>query len=350
MSQLQWFAQSWTPIPRNGRMSKPRRTETILISREIVESVRDMEKGLAVVERAFREHGEGRTRMPAKMLLDLPEVKGDFRALPAYLSALEALGVKWVNSHPENRDRALPTVMGLIILSDPATAVPLAIMDGTYLTAVRTGAASGVATRHLARVDSRRLALIGCGVQAPFQLDALRRLFRFETITLHDPNETAMASVEEAFPADAGRFRRSSDPEQCVAGADVIVTTTPSRSPVLRRDWIAAGAHINAVGADAPGKQELDPEILAAGRVIVDDLPQAIHGGEINVAIRTGGYSADRIAAHLGEVFCARKPARTDPAEITVFDSTGLAIHDIAAARFVYEECRQAGTGLRIRF
>jgi ornithine cyclodeaminase/alanine dehydrogenase-like protein (mu-crystallin family) len=134
--------------------------------------------------------------------------------------------------------------------------------------------------------------------------------------------EKGLVVVEQAFPEEAGRIRRSPDPERCMAGADIIVTTTPSRTPVLRRGWIAASAHINAVGADAPGKQELDPEILAA----------------------------DRIAAHLGEVVCGSKPGRIDPGEITVFDSTGLAIHDIAAARFVYEECRQAEKGLRNRF
>jgi alanine dehydrogenase len=228
--------------------------------------------------------------------------------------------------------------------------VPLAILDGTYLTGVRTGAASGVAARYLARKDARSLALIGCGVQAPFQVDALRRLFRLDRIVLFDPEDRAMEAVEAAFPEEAGRFVRAPDAERCVAGADIIVTTTPSRTPVLRPDWIAPGAHINAVGADAPGKQELDPRILLDAMVVVDDVRQALHGGEVNMAIRSKEFSADRIAAQLGEIVCGKTKGRTGPEQITVFDSTGLAIHDIAVARFVYEECSKSGKGLRMRF
>ncbi|MBI4161927.1 MAG: ornithine cyclodeaminase family protein, partial [Acidobacteria bacterium] len=122
------------------------------------------------------------------------------------------------------------------------------------------------------------------------------------------------------------------------------------RSPVLQREWIPPAAHLNAVGADAPGKQELDPRILQDAVVVVDDVEQAIHSGEVNVPIRNGQYSPGRIAAHLGEVICGRKPGRSRPEEITVFDSTGLAIQDIAAARFVYDECRRTGHGVRMRF
>lgn len=331
-------------------MQKSERPDTILISGELAEAIFDMEQGLKVVEQAFREHGEGRTRMPSKIYLDLPEMNGDFRAMPAYLPGMDASGVKWVNSHPGNRARSLPTVMAIIILSDPATALPLAIMDGTYITRVRTGAAGGVAAKYLARKDSRRLALVGCGAQAISQLEALLRLFRFDTISLFDPKDQAVEELREQFPAEASRLERAQDPQQCVAGADIVVTTTPSRQPVLRREWIAKGTHINAVGADAPGKQELDEKILLDGTVVVDDLDQAIHSGEVNVPIRDGKFRREGIAAQLGDVVCGKKPGRSRPDEITIFDSTGLAIQDIAAARYVYDECKKSGKGNHMRF
>ncbi len=330
-------------------MSRYEVPQPIVISGETIEQIFRMDNGMEVVESAFREHGEGRARMPAKIYLDLPEMNGDFRAMPAYLPGMGASGIKWVNSHPGNAARNLPTVMAIIILNDPETAVPLAIMDGTYITKIRTGAAGGVAAKYLARPDSRRLALVGCGAQAITQLEALKRLFQFDRIRLFDPNSSALEAMEGSFPEEKKKMERAADPQACVNGADIVVTTTPTRKPILERSWIAEGAHINAVGADAPGKQELDPEIIRTGTVIVDDVAQASHSGEVNVPIREGQFTVERIASTLGQVVCRRHPGRSSPTEITIFDSTGLAIQDLAAARFVYEECHKSGKGTPIR-
>ena len=183
-------------------MSRYEIPQPIVISGETIEQIFRMDNGMEVVESAFREHGEGRARMPAKIYLDLPEMNGDFRAMPAYLPGMGASGIKWVNSHPGNAARNLPTVMAIIILNDPETAVPLAIMDGTYITKIRTGAAGGVAAKYLARPDSRRLALVGCGAQAITQLEALKRLFQFDRIRLFDPNSSALEAMEGSFPEE----------------------------------------------------------------------------------------------------------------------------------------------------
>ncbi|MDH3405167.1 MAG: ornithine cyclodeaminase family protein [Acidobacteriota bacterium] len=316
--------------------------KTLLLTQSEVRSALTMEAAVAAVEEAFAAHGRGETLMPGKVYLDLPQHAGDFRAMPAYAGG--SAGVKWVNSHPENPERfGLPTVLGIYVLSDAATAEPLAVMDATYLTAARTGAAAAVASRHLARPGSRTVGFVGCGVQAPTALAALRVVFGDLEVLAHDRKPEAA----EAFAADAGG-RAAGAAEAC--GCDIVCTATPSHHPVVERDWIRPGTHVNALGADGPGKQELDGGILRAGKVVVDDLHQAIAGGEINVPLAAGQLALEALHATLGEIVAGAAPGRENDGEITIFDSTGLAIQDVAVARLVYDEARRRGLGRRIDF
>ncbi len=276
--------------------------------------------------------------MPAKVYLDLPQYDGDFRAMPAFADG--SAGVKWVNSHPENvRRYGRPTVQGIYILSDPATALPLAVMDATYLTAIRTGAAAGVATKYLARAEASSVGLIGCGVQAITALGALRVVLGDELeVIAHDLD----GEVARSFASQVdGRVGAANEAAAC----DVVCTLTPSRSPVVERSWIRPGTHINALGADGPGKQELDVDILRDAKIVIDDLHQAEGGGEINVAMSRGELAIADLHGSLGEVVAGSKPGRQSSSEITVFDSTGLAIQDVAVARIVYEEAKKRGLG-----
>ena len=323
--------------------------ETLMIPRAIVEDLYGMDEALEVVEEAFKQHGLGRARMPAKLYLDLPEVNGDFRAMPSYMPGLKAAGVKWVNSHPDNPARGYPTVLAVLILNDPETAWPLAIMDATYITMIRTGAGGGVAAKYLAREDSYVVALVGCGIQARSQLDALQRIFALKTVKLYDPNPAAVKSLRAAFSGAKYAFMPAESVKDCVTGADIVVTTTPSRKPVVMREWLYDGTHINAIGADAAGKQELHPEILKRGKVVVDDFPQAMHSGEVNVPLHDNVMREEHIYASIGEVIAGLKKGRTNNQEITVFDSTGLAIQDLASARFVYDKCVKKGLGTKIK-
>lgn len=316
---------------------------TLVLTQSEVRSVLTMEKAVPAVEEAFAAFGRGEARMPAKVYLDLPEHAGDFRAMPALASG--AIGLKWVNSHPENPARhGLPCVVGMYILSDPATALPLAVMDATYLTAVRTGAAAGVATRALARSDARTVGFIGCGAQAPTVLSALRVALGGDFGLLVSDRKSEAA---ERFAAAVGG--ESVSVEQA-AGCDVVCTMTPSREPVIEREWVRPGAHINALGADGPGKQELDVRILQEAKVVIDDLHQAEGGGEINVALAAGDLRREELHASLGEVFAGLSPGRESDDEITVFDSTGLALQDVAVARVAYEEAKARGLGLTVDF
>jgi len=236
--------------------------------------------------------------------------------------------------------------MAVLILNEPSTGFPLAVMDATFLTSLRTGAAGGVAVKHLARGDSRVFGFIGCGKQARYQLLAVIELCKIELIKAYDVNRKA----EEKFR----EFCESLDLEcelktpSDVCDCDVLITTTPSTKPVVRDEWIKEGTHINAIGADAPGKQELEAEILRRAKIVVDDIHQAVHGGEVNVAISNGIICEKDIYATLGEIVAGLKKGR-EGNEITVFDSTGLAIQDIAVAKIVYEKAVKGSVGRRIK-
>jgi alanine dehydrogenase len=214
---------------------------------------------------------------------------------------------------------------------------------------MRTGAAGAVAVKYLARKDSRVFAMVGAGVQAKTQLLAISEVLKVEEVRVNDISkvraEEYMREMGEKIDAE---FKILTDTRKAVEGADVIVTTTPSRRPVILNEWVEEGVHINAIGADAPGKQELDPAILRRAKVVVDDIEQAAHSGEINVPISKGLFSVEEIYAELGVILTGKLPGRVSPREITVFDSTGLAVQDIATDWLVYQKAIKLGVGREI--
>ncbi len=317
-------------------------TKTIILTQADVRSLADMASAVAAIEGVFAAHGRNETQMPVKVYLDLPQFDGDFRAMPAYFGG--SAGVKWVNAHPRNPERhGLPAVLGMYILSDPATALPLAVMDATLLTAIRTGAAAAVASKYLARPDSHSVGFVGSGVQARTLLAALRVVFdELEVVAADVSTEAA-----ERFAAESGgTVGDLAD----AAGCDIVCTATPVREPIVRREWINPGSHINAMGADAHGKQELETRILLDAKVVIDDWNQACGSGEVNVPLDTGAMPREHIHAALGEIVAGLKPGREAEEEITVFDSTGLAVQDVALARLIYDLAKDNGVGLEVDF
>jgi alanine dehydrogenase len=319
--------------------------ETRLLDRETVLEHTPMADLVPAVESAFAAHARGDVVMPAKSYVDLPRYDGDFRSMPAYLDAGEwdAAGVKWVNVHPNNRERFdLPTVLGTMIYSDPASAFPLAVMDGTELTGRRTGAAAAVATDHLARPDADSLGLVGAGVQSYTQLEAIAAVRPIREVVVADRNPDAVdrfrEAVDDRFAVRGGSIR---DAGHC----DVLSTVTPVEDPIVEPEDVAAGTHVNAVGADAPGKHELADELLLAATLVVDDYEQATHSGEINVPWSAGRLDDDDLQGTLGQVVVGERPGRRSPEAVTVFDSTGLAVQDVAAAHVAYEGADAAGAG-----
>ncbi|NLL09483.1 MAG: ornithine cyclodeaminase family protein [Methanomicrobiales archaeon] len=289
------------------------------------EEVIDMDVLIQAVESAFVDHGTGRSVMPPKVYVDLPG--GDFRTMPSYIPSLQTAGVKIVNVNPDNRKAGLPTVMAVTVLLDPPTGRPIAVLNATTLTDLRTGASAAVATRALAQKKKGTLGIIGSGRQANSGIRAIPLVFEPEEVLVWSRTRTNA----ERFAKNHSHLPVRVSDIETVAGADVLLTVTPSKVPLIKDKWISDGAHINAIGADAPGKQEIDPDILQRAFVIVDDMDQATHSGEVNMPIQKGIYSPSRIAGTLGEVLtgAVRRPSSD---EITVFDSTGLSIMDLAAA------------------
>ena len=310
----------------------------VLNMREIEQTL-SMSDVLGLVEKAFAERGQKRVQMPPKSYLFFPKFGGDLRMMPAYLEELDEVGVKLVNVHPNNPSKHdLPTVLATIVLFDPETGAPISIMDGTRITAMRTAAASGVAVKYLARKDAKVLGVIGAGYQSLFQLKALKRVMKIESVKIFDviekKAENLAVMAREEFDLNAGRVATA---ENAVMSSDVVVTVTPARTPIVKNEWVTEGMHINAIGADAPGKEELEAGILNRAKIVIDDWKQASHGGEINVPLSKGMITRANIYADMGEIVAGDKAGRVSDDEITVFDTTGLAIQDIITAWHAYE-------------
>lgn len=313
-----------------------------LITRACIEKIVSMKEIMDAVENAFRAKGLGRVQMPMKTYVVFPN--GDFRTMSSYMPDLEMACVKIVNVHPNNPEKyGLPTVMATIILIEPETGRPLAIMDGTLITNMRTGAAGGVAAKYLARKDSRIIGMVGAGAQARTQLLALNEVFKIEEVRVCAKTISECEKFAKEMEYLGLKILIKSSIKEAVEGCDILVTTTPVTQPIVKNEWISEGMHINAIGADAPGKEELDPDILKRAKVVVDDYDQACHYGELNVPVSKGIFKREQIYAELGEIIAGKKAGRISEEEITVFDSTGLAIQDLATATLVYEKSKKTG-------
>jgi len=249
---------------------------------------------------------------------------------------------------PENAKlRGLPTIQGIVVVSDAKNGRPLAVMDSIALTGIRTAATAALAAQYGARRDSTRAAIIGCGAQAKYQLEALRSVFALRTVRVFDI-DTAQA---EAFAATHSKSDCIVTPaaslRAAVAEADICITCTTSKSPVLTDDLDLKGCFVAAVGADNPDKHEIAPGLMRRARILVDDAEACASGGDLNHALRSGVVSKDRVHADLAELASGRKQARGSAEELVIFDSSGSGVQDVAAAWAAYREADRLGIGLR---
>jgi len=329
--------------------------KTLLLTEKDVKQLLSMDEVMEAVESAFEAKGLGHAQMPAKLYIFYNKYKGDLRTMPSYLEELDISAVKIVNVHPENRTRyGLPTVMAIIILVNPKNGAPVAIMGGTWATDMRTGAAGGIAAKYLAKKDSKVVGLVGAGAQARTQLMGLISLYeKLEEVKVWSRTEKtreAYAAEMKSVYGNAAKIVPVKSAKDAVEGADIVVTTTPSREPIVPNDWVEPGMHFNCIGADAPGKQELDPAILTRAKIVVDDWEQASHSGEINVPLTGGIITKQNVWGEICEIVAGLKPGRTSPNEITVFTSTGLAVQDAVTADLAYKKAlaKRLGKALEI--
>jgi alanine dehydrogenase len=292
-------------------------------------------------------HGEGRYYMEPKGHIVLDKYPGEWEAMPSYIEEPEAAACKWVSIREDNAQYELPAVFSILIYTHPETGFPLAICDGSYHTVMRTGASAAVSAKWLARPDSKVLAIVGAGNMAEGAIETCNEVFEWDEVRIWSRSQDTL----DAFAAKyAGRFgfrlTTSTDVESVVRGADVVATITPARGPIVKDEWISPGTHIAAVGADKGGDQELDPRILQRARIFVDDIRQCRTDGEINVPLSEGLISESDIAGEIGKVVIGKLPGRTSDDEITVFDSTGIALQDSATVPLEYERALAAGVGV----
>jgi len=323
--------------------------KTLILSRTDMMGLVTPAEYVACVEQAYRMHGEGRYYMEPKGHIVLDKYPGEWEAMPSYIEEPEAAACKWVSIRERNREKfGLPTVFSILIYTHPETGFPLAIVDGSYHTVMRTGAAAAVSAKYLARKDSRRLAIVGAGHMAEGTLATCNEVFAWDEVRVWSRSQKTLdgflATQQPKFPKL--EIRGSTDLAQVVPGADVVVTVTPARGPIVRDEWIAAGTHVAAVGADKGGDQELDPSILKRARIFCDDIRQCRTDGEINVPLARGLIGERDIAGEIGEVVCGKKPGRTADGDVTVFDSTGIALQDSATVPLEYERALAAGVGV----
>lgn len=309
-----------------------------------------MEMAMGAVEEAFLEDGRGTTQVPERIALWFEDLHGVIGVMPGYLKGLQAAGVKIICHHEQNRAKYnLPASAGLVIYHNPLTGMPLAIMDCAYMTAMRTGAATGVSAKYLARADAKAVGIVGAGAIALPQVAAIAEVRELRSIKVHDLDPEAATRLVLAVKDMGLQAQAVESPRDACRGVDILVTCTPARSPLVRGDWVEEGMHIAAVGADMPHKRELDSDVYArADKWVTDLVKQALITGEIAQAVADGAISEDSLHATLGEIVAGQKKGRENDAEITVFKSTGMAIQDVATAKRVYELAEEKGLGVEV--
>jgi ornithine cyclodeaminase/alanine dehydrogenase-like protein (mu-crystallin family) len=307
----------------------------LVLTRSEVEDLLDLDELVGALARAHQELSEGKTSLPPRIAAFAAD--GLLGAMPAY-SPTAGLGCKLVTLFPGNTDR--PTHQAAIALFDPSTGTPLALMDGTYITATRTAAAAALAARMLARADAAVLAILGTGVQARTHARAFARIREWREIRVAGRD----AARTEALAREIGAVPSASF-EDAVRGADVIAATTHSAEPVVQASWVAPGTHVSSVGYNAPGS-ELDPALVRAATIVVESRESAFSpppGGAPELA----GVDPDSVA-ELGEVLSGGRRGRTTPVETTLYKSVGVAVQDLAAAALVLAAARERGAGVQI--
>lgn len=325
--------------------------EILLLTPREIQSLLTLDECIRAVEQAFRLHGEGEALPPAVLSMHTPG--GGFHVKAGILDLDRSYFAAKVNGNfPENSARfGLPAIQGVVVLCDSENGTPLAVMDSRDITAFRTAAATAVAAKYLARQDSRTVTICGCGNQGRVQLRALTRVCQLQSVFAYDRDEERALSFARELASEL-KISVTSVPDLGIAArqSDICVTCTPSRQPLLALGDVRPGTFVAAVGADNPGKQELHVALLAGSKIVCDILEQCAVMGDLHHALDAGVVSKADVHAELGEVVARKKPGRESDEEIIIFDSTGMALQDVATAAILYEKAQQQGAGVRLSF
>ena len=320
---------------------------TLLLTGRDVAELLTIEESMTAVEHAFKLHGEGKTSPPG--ILGVHAQDGGFHIKAGLLELSRSYFAAKVNANfPENAKRfGLPTIQGVVVLCDGENGYPLALMDSIEITTQRTGAATGIAAKYLARSNSKTATICGCGNQGRISLRALTKVLPLQKVWAYDSDQGKAQEFAGELAEEWGiDIEVVADLQTAVTQSDICVTCTPSKHPFLKKDFVAPGTFIAAVGSDNPEKQELEPVLLSGNKLVADVLEQCATIGELHHALDGGLMTRESAYGELGEVVAGVKPGRTSPDEIIIFDSTGMALQDVVTAAAVYEKAvsKQAGT------
>jgi ornithine cyclodeaminase/alanine dehydrogenase len=314
----------------------------LILSDGDVAKLLDMGEVIDTVEEAFREYAEGNVVMPTRSTIMVPKYNGSISFMPSYLTGVDAQATKIISIYPDNKEKGLPTTAAWIIVNDPETGMIEAFMDATYLTAMRTGAVTGVAARYLAPEDSKVVAIFGAGVQGRTQTWAACTVRDIERVYVYDLYAEARERFAEEMTEKLGvEVLPAATGEEACNEADIVLTATTSSKPVLRRRWLKDRVHVSAIGAFYPDWRELDTATVAESKLVIDDYEGImLEAGDVLIPVAEGAITEEHIYAELRELVSGQKRGRTPEDGVTVFKSVGIAIQDSSVANLVLRKVR----------
>lgn len=322
----------------------------LVLSEKQVHSLIEIDELIDALSQAHIQYSTGKAVMPVRLVVPLPDIQGRITSMPGYLNEDQALGMKVVTYFHNNPQRNLPAILATILLFSAETGKMIAVMDGAYITAIRTACASALAIKALANPDTPILGILGAGVQARTHIQALTSIRKISQIKIYSPSATSATSLKREMENEVGvAIEIAKDTEEVVRGSDLLVTVTTAQEPIIKREWLKPGVHINAVGSHRPDSREIDGATLAQAKVVVDSR-EAIMAecGDILLALKEKSVGDNVIHAEIGEVLAGVKPGRRSADEITLYKSVGIAIQDVAAAHLVYRKALERNVGSHV--
>lgn len=331
-----------------------------ILNKEETEKVLKMEAVIEVVESAYSQKADDKGRIFDWVFNAFEPGVADMDIKSGWLMDDGVYGMKLVSWFSQNPEQNLPAIIGVIMVFDDKTGQPIGLVDGSHITGMRTGASGGIGAKYLARQDSKRLLMVGTGHISKFEVAAsLIGLPSLSEVLIYDPRDgqkakemaSGLARVlkEEFNVCRPLTIEASSDLESAVRSSDVIITATPATEPLIKKSWIRAGTHLSCVGADMPGKGEIDPAIMSDARVFVDDLKQCMHIGEIEKAVEMEFLNPQDVVGEIGDVINGHVKGRLTDEEITVFDATGTALLDLITAQLAFREATHHNIGVTVK-
>ncbi|MDL2327429.1 ornithine cyclodeaminase family protein [Ruminococcaceae bacterium OttesenSCG-928-A11] len=335
--------------------------EIKVMGREVVRQVLSMEQVIEGVADVYKLKAEGKTAVWPLVAHEFEEKHAAMDIRSGYVGGLELHGLKMLNNFPLNTQQNLPSFNGMLVIFDSNTGIPLGVMDAAYITCMRTGAASAIGAKALARPNSKTLLVLGAGKQSAYQVAAMLIAFPgIEKVIISDPlalenARTVAAGMPALLAAEFGlaraqqvAFAAAESLADSVAESDIIITITPSRKPVIMAEWVRPGTHFSCIGSDMAGKEEIDPALFRGARIYADDKPQCMRVGEMELPLAAGVITEADICGELGELLAGTKPGRANDEEITIFDATGLALLDLVTGKFAIDEAAKRGLGATV--